>query len=95
MKYLSLCRKLHRRVVAIIAAPLLITILSGSLYATLQPLGIDAFWLVKLHTGNLGIVNLQPVYSPLLGLLTLLALATGAPLLVQPGPPRSGHRRSG
>ncbi len=45
-------RKIHRKITAISAIPLLITILSGTIYSILQPLGIDAFWLIKWHTGN-------------------------------------------
>tara|TARA_B100000085_G_scaffold209209_1_gene193107 strand:+ start:500 stop:634 length:135 start_codon:yes stop_codon:yes gene_type:complete len=36
-------RRIHRKVAAISAIPLLITILSGTIYSFLQPLGIDAF----------------------------------------------------
>ena len=53
-------RKIHRKVAAISAIPLLITIISGTIYSFLQPLGIDAFWLIKWHTGNFGIISLQP-----------------------------------
>ena len=53
-------RKIHRKITAISAIPLLITIVSGTIYSILQPLGVDAFWLIKWHTGNFGIINLQP-----------------------------------
>ena len=39
-------RKIHRKITAISAIPLLITILSGTFYSILQPLGVDAFWLI-------------------------------------------------
>jgi len=55
-------RKINRKVAAISAFPLLITIISGSVYSFLQPFGIDAFWLIKWHTGNFGIINFQPFY---------------------------------
>ena len=45
-------RKIHRKITAISAIPLLITIGSGTIYSILQPLGVDAFWLIKWHTGN-------------------------------------------
>ena len=48
-------RKIHRKITAISAIPLLITIVSGTTYSFLQPLGVDAFWLIKWHTGNFGI----------------------------------------
>ena len=37
-------RKIHRKITAISAIPLLITIISGTTYSIFQPLGIDAFW---------------------------------------------------
>ncbi len=47
-------------------------------------MGIYPLWLIRIHTGNFGIINLQPIYSPVLGILTLLALATGLTLLRRP-----------
>ena len=65
-------RKLHRLLVPIAAAPLLLTALTGSIYSGLLEQGIDAFWLLKIHSGRFGPLNLQPYYSVLLGLLCLL-----------------------
>ncbi|TVS03973.1 MAG: hypothetical protein EA413_09755 [Cyanobium sp. PLM2.Bin73] len=75
-------RKLHRWVVPICAAPLLLTAATGSLYTLLLEQGIDAFWLVKIHTGRFGPINLQPYYSGILGILTLITIASGIGLLV-------------
>ena len=74
-------RKIHRKVAAISAIPLLITILSGTIYSFLQPLGVDSFWLIKWHTGNFGIINFQPFYSIFLGLATIISLISGVKLL--------------
>ena len=74
----------HRRIAFFLAIPFLLTILSGSIYSILLTVGIDAFWLIKLHTGNFGVVNLQAVYSPLIGILTLMLLLTGVSLLRLP-----------
>ena len=74
-------RKIHRRVTAITAIPLLITILSGTIYSILQPLGVDAFWLIKWHTGNFGIINLQPFYSIFLGIASIISIVSGLRLL--------------
>ena len=74
-------RKIHRKVAAISAIPLLITIISGTIYSFLQPLGIDAFWLIKWHTGNFGIINLQPFYSIFLGITSILSVISGFRLL--------------
>ena len=74
-------RKIHRKVATISAIPLLITILSGTIYSFFQPLGVDAFWLIKLHTGNFGIINLQPFYSIFLGIASIISLVSGIRLL--------------
>ena len=74
-------RKIHRKITAISAIPLLITILSGTIYSILQPLGVDAFWLIKWHTGNFGFVNLQPFYSIFLGIASIISIISGAKLL--------------
>ena len=77
-------RRLHRWMVPLAAAPLLITASTGSLYSLLLEHGIDAFWLVKIHTGNFGVVNLQPVYSIVLGVLTIIVTISGAVMLLRP-----------
>ena len=74
-------RKIHRKITSISAIPLLITILSGTVYSFLQPLGVDAFWLIKWHTGNFGIINLQPFYSIFLGLSSIISIISGLRLL--------------
>jgi hypothetical protein len=78
-------RRAHRLVVPLAAAPLLLTAASGSLYSLLLERGIDAFWLLKIHTGRFGAINLQPHYSLLLGLLTLVLIASGLALLFSGG----------
>ena len=75
-------RQLHRWVVPIAAAPLLLTAATGSLYSLLLERGIDAFWLLKIHSGRFGPLNLQPYYSALLGVFTLVVIISGAGLLV-------------
>ena len=74
-------RKIHRKVAALSAIPLLITLISGTVYSFLQPLGIDAFWLIKWHTGNFGILNLQPFYSIFLGISSIISVLSGVKLL--------------
>ena len=70
-------RRAHPLVVPLAAAPLLLTAASGSLYSLLLERGIDAFWLIKIHTGRFGPINLQPYYSLLLGALTLVVIDSG------------------
>jgi len=74
-------RKIHRKVAALSAIPLLITIISGTVYSFLQTFGIDAFWLIKWHTGNFEIFNLQPFYSIILGIASIISLISGVKLL--------------
>jgi uncharacterized iron-regulated membrane protein len=75
-------RRVHRSLVPLAALPLLLTALSGSLYGALSAQGIEAFWLMKLHTGNFGLLNLQPWYSSILALLTLFVIGSGLGLLL-------------
>ena len=74
-------RKIHRKVAALSAFPLLLTLISGTAYSILQPLGVDAFWLIKWHTGNFGIFNLQPFYSIFLGISSIISVISGVKLL--------------
>ena len=85
-------RRLHRLLVPLAAAPLLLTAASGSLYSLLIEQGIDAFWLLKVHTGRFGPLNLQPYYSVLLGLLTLVVIISGLAMLMSKNRPKpDGH----
>jgi hypothetical protein len=82
-------RKLHRLLVPVAAVPLALTSMSGAVYGTVLAMNIDAPWLLRLHTGNFGIINLQPIYSPLIGVMTVVLVASGIALLV------GGRRTSG
>ena len=75
-------RRLHRLLVPIAAAPLLLTAATGSLYSLLLEQGIDAFWLLKIHTGRFGLINLQPAYPMVLGAMTLVLTMSGLALLI-------------
>ena len=73
-------RKLHRSITLIAVIPLLIIVLSGSLYSLFQYFGLDYFWLMKIHTGNFFLMNLQPIFSPVVGFLTIFAILSGLSL---------------
>ena len=77
-------RKIHRWLVPVAALPLLITAGTGSLYSLLLEQEIDAFWLLKIHTGNFAVLNLQPFYPMLLGALTVIVTISGALMLFKP-----------
>ena len=70
-------RKIHRSITLIAVIPLFITVLSGSLYSLFQYFGLDYFWLMKVHTGNFFLINLQPIFSPMVGFLTIFAILSG------------------
>ena len=70
-------RKLHRRITLLAVIPLFITVLSGSLYSLFQYFGLDLFWLMKIHTGNFFFINLQPFFTPVVGILTIFAIISG------------------
>ena len=74
-------RKIHRKVAALSAIPLLVTLISGTTYSIVQPLGVDAFWLIKWHMGNFGIFNLKHFYSIFLGISSIISVISGVKLL--------------
>ena len=76
-------RKVHRWLVPLAALPLLITAGTGSLYSVLFEQEIDVFWLLKINTGNFGVLNLQPFYPMLLGTLTVIVTLSGAVMLMR------------
>lgn len=70
-------RQLHFRVAPFMVAPLLLTLLTGSMFqiAILTGKSTEFLWLLDWHHGKFGIINLEMIY-PLLnafGLLTLLS----------------------
>lgn len=81
-------RKLHRLLVPIAAIPLALTTASGALYGTVLSFNIDAPWLLRMHTGHFGVITLQPIYSPLIGVMTLILIASGISLLIGGRQPR-------
>ncbi|MDY6805718.1 MAG: PepSY domain-containing protein [Cyanobacteriota bacterium] len=69
-------RKLHRNFAPIMVFPLLLTLITGSLFqmAVVSGKTQDFFWLLDFHRGKFGVVNLENVYPFLnaLGLLTMI-----------------------
>ena len=82
MRLHRLSRKIHRLVVPIAVTPIVLVAFSGAFYGTLINFNIEWSWLLKMHTGNFGVLNLQPYYSPILGALTLVVAASGIFLLI-------------
>ena len=78
-------RQLHRAIAPIMLLPILLTLITGSVYQALDTQGKgDAFgWLMDLHKGHFGPLNLEIVY-PYLNALGLLVLAiTGISMWTQ------------
>ena len=69
-------RQLHRAIAPIMLLPILITLITGSVFQALDTQGQgEAFgWLMELHKGHFGPLNLEIVY-PYLNALGLLVLA--------------------
>jgi len=77
-------RRIHRTLAPILALPLVVTVLTGSLYqiARLND-NFDYYWLIQIHKGQWGPLDLQAVYPFLNGLGLLLMVATGLSLWLQ------------
>lgn len=69
-------RQLHRTLAPIMVLPLLLTLITGMMYqlADLSGKAVDFDWLLDLHKGEFGSLNLEIIYPFLnaLGLLTLV-----------------------
>ena len=76
---------LHRSLAPVMILPLLLTLITGSLYqmADLGNKGDTFGWLLELHKGNFGSLHLDIIY-PFLNALGLLILAiTGISMWLQ------------
>lgn len=69
-------RNLHRMLAPIMVLPLLLTLITGSLFqmAVVSGKTSEFIWLLDLHRGKFGSINLDKIYPFLnaIGLLTLL-----------------------
>ena len=75
-------RKIHRVLVPIAAAPLLLTAITGSVFGALDSRGMEVEWLLDLHQGKFGLLNLTPYYSVLLGVSTVVVALSGIAMMV-------------
>lgn len=69
-------RQLHRAIAPIMLLPVLLTLITGSVYQAFdtQGKGEAVDWLLDLHKGHFGSLNLEIIY-PYLNALGLLVLA--------------------
>ncbi|MCL1473131.1 PepSY domain-containing protein [Argonema antarcticum] len=74
--YQARLRQLHRIIAPIMILPILLTLITGSVYqmVDLSGTGEDYDWLLDWHKGHFGSLNLEIVY-PFLNALGLLTLA--------------------
>jgi len=80
----KLARQIHRALAPILALPLVVTVVTGSLYqiARLND-NFDYYWLIQIHKGQWGPLDLQAIYPFLNGLGLLVMVATGLSLWLQ------------
>lgn len=78
-------RQLHRRLAPILLLPLLITLITGSLFQIAVVTGKtnEFAWLLDLHRGKFGRINLEMIYPFFNALGLLLLLLTGLMLWLQ------------
>ena len=70
-------RSAHRAIVPIAALPLMLTTITGVIFSILEQKGIEVDWLLQIHSGHFGPINLQPYYAYVLGFCLLLLIITG------------------
>lgn len=76
-------RQFHRAIAPLMALPLILTVITGSVYQVTDLSGHGADWLLEMHKGNFGILKLETIY-PFLNALGLLALlVTGISMWLQ------------
>ncbi len=78
-------RQIHASVAPFVFLPIVLTLITGSLFqvAVLTGKGSDFLWLLDLHRGKFGSINLEMIY-PFLNAFGLLMLAiTGISIWLQ------------
>lgn len=78
-------RKVHRILAPIVLLPLLVTLVTGSLYqiALLTDNVADYYWLIRIHKGDWLVINLEAIYPFLNALGLLVMLVTGITMWLQ------------
>jgi uncharacterized iron-regulated membrane protein len=78
-------RTIHRTIAPIMLFPLLLTAITGVIYQFFDLAGNEkvAKWLIDLHKGDFGILNLEVIYPFLNALGLIILLFTGISMWVQ------------
>ena len=81
-------RQIHRKLVPFMLFPLLLTILTGTLFqvAVITENADNFSWLLALHRGKFGRINLENIYPFLNGFGLLTLLTTGIMMWLQTHP---------
>ncbi|PSN19032.1 hypothetical protein C7271_09430 [filamentous cyanobacterium CCP5] len=79
-------RQIHRFLAPIMLLPIVLTVITGALFQLGEMLGQEERieWLLDIHKGNFGIIDLQIIYPFLNSLGLLLLVATGITLWLLP-----------
>ncbi len=60
--------------------PCLLTVITGVGFSLSEEWGVKQKWLLHLHVGHFGPLNLSSVYPTLLGVMTLVIIVSGLQL---------------
>lgn len=88
-------RQLHKTLAPIMVLPLVLTAITGSIFQLFDLAGQERSvrWLMALHKGDFGILNLSEIYPFLNGLGLLFLAATGFSLWLQKRPSAPSQRQ--
>ncbi len=75
-------RQFHRAIALIMALPILLTAITGSIYQITDLSGHGSDWLLDMHKGNFGALKLEAIYPFLNAFGLLFLLVTGILLLL-------------
>jgi uncharacterized iron-regulated membrane protein len=89
MSIFSNSRAIHRALVPFAALPLIITALTGVGFSVLDQRGIHAKWLLRIHRGEFGPLDLEPYYAYVLGLCVVILVISGVLLWWRSQRPRT------
>ncbi|MDJ0845429.1 PepSY domain-containing protein [Crocosphaera sp.] len=81
-------RQLHYKIAPLMLFPLLLTVITGTLFQVAVVTGNadDFLWLLELHRGKFGRINLEMVYPFLNGFGLLMLGVTGVIMWLQTRP---------
>ena len=85
-------RKWHRTVAPIMVLPLIITAVTGTTFQLAASNGKapEFIWLLEIHKGHYGPINLEAVYPFLNGMGLLMLVFTGLMMWLQTRPRKKG-----